>query len=300
MDSQYIFSRLVIILAFASFGCGDDDTSGTTTSGTTTTSGSGGGGGEGGGSTTGSGGAPPVQAALVSFAHLSPDAPAIELCVSTGEDFFGPVLQGLGVAYSLKYRDVLAPVQIPAGPNTFRIVPADATSCDTPLSDSLDATVPTMPGKAYTLMVVGRTSPPDDASAIQMKGLDADLTPTSGKLKLRFAHVSTSAPNLDLGIGSDSNFQPLFTDVPYGTAGEISGATYLELDPLVDATLSVRRHGINTDVLLAPQISLSGDGMATAFAISDTGQSTDPSHILLCNDSGPKLNFTFITCSVVP
>jgi Domain of unknown function (DUF4397) len=301
MNGQYIVCTLGMVCALTSFGCSDGDTPGTTatTSSSSGDSGSGGTGGQGGGGTGGE--APSPETAFVSIAHLSVDAPTVEFCVSDGNGgFIGPVLGSIGVVKGLSYRQVLSHIEIPAGPSTYRLVPADATSCDVPLKDSLDSTITIAPNMVYTFMVIGQSNPPSDAKAIQVKSIEDSPARTSGKMDLRFVNVSPGAPGLDLGTGSDVTFMPLFLDVAYGSTGMVSGKSFLERDPAVDVTLSVRAHGAVTDALVAPKVSLASGGITTAYALSKSSASTSPSELLVCDASLPPKNYTFIQCSVVP
>lgn len=303
MNSQYIVCTLGMALALTSFGCSDGDTPGTTATTSSSSSsgdgGSGGGGGQGGGGMGGE--APSPETAFVSIAHLSVDAPTVEFCVSDGNGgFIGPVLGGIGVVKGLAYRQVLSHIQIPAGPSIYRLVPADATSCDVPLKDSLDSTITIAPNMAYTFMVIGQSAPPGDAKAIQVKSIEDSPARTDGKMDLRFVNASPGTPNLDLGIGSDIMFMPLFLDVAYGTTGLVAGKSFLERDPVVDATLSVRAHGTVTDALVAPKVSLASGGITTVYALSKSSASMSPSELLVCDASLPPKNYTFIQCSVVP
>lgn len=298
MSSKYIISVSAMLLLAVSSGCGDDDDS-ATTSGVGAGSGVGGAGGAGGQGGGGTGGAPPPPlTSSVSIAHLSPDAPPIDLCLSGGDDnYFGPVLKFAALTNSFAYRQILAPLDLAAGSTKYRIVRGDAIDCSTPLAGSVDSILETAPNEAYSFAIVGQNNPPDEAKAIRMIRLDDDRASTTDSVKLRFVHLSPDTPNLDFGTSAGGTFSPLFLDVAYGTAGVASGATYLEMPPLVDTTLTVRRNGSDTDTLVVPQVDVSGGAITTAFLIGKSDGTPEPLELLLCKDNGPKLNYTFTVCS---
>lgn len=298
MSIQQGVITAAVLLAVALTACGSDEGTNALTGG----GGSGGQGsttGQGGSGAPGSGGTPPAPSpmAFVRLAHLSPGAPAIDLCVDFGDgNFIGPLLKANGLVYSLSYLDVTALFPFPAGPITHRPIPGDATSCDTPIDGARDVTITTSPGQAHTFVLIGQAQ----GGSVEMQSFGDDVMPAEDKLKLRLVHASPDAPNVDLGVAAGGEFQELFADVAYGAEGAASGKTYREMPALGKAALSVRHHGSDVDALVAPSMDLDVGVIATAFLIGNSSGSPKPLQLLLCKDNGPKRNYTYTPCTAFP
>ena len=162
------FATVVALLAgvFATAACGDDSSANTTADGggfdATTASPS-----TDGGPPSDAPAAPPQT--LLRIAHLSPDAPAIDVCVAPHgtTTFQGPLVAGLasslgltastaggaigndGGVIGLSFTEVSAYISLDPGAYDVRIVAAGASSCDVPLGAvPLDAGAPTAAGDA--------------------------------------------------------------------------------------------------------------------------------------------------------
>lgn len=285
-------------------GCSDDETetpaSTTTSSTTSSTTGAGGEGtgGEGGGGGAGGGAA---ATADVRVAHLSSDAPAVDVCVTAdGATWVGPVMKSLGATDGLAFQQVTGYLALPAATYTARLVAPNAADCETSL-----AGLPDVPGLAvaeggsYTVAAIGALAPTGNEEAFRVTAFVDDADVASGKAKLRFVHASADTPNVDVGTGEGASFSAVFTDVAFGTVGKVGGKDYLETDPLTDVTISARATGTTTDALVLPGVSLPAGAIATAFAIGNLDGTPSPLAVLVCVDNGsPAANLT--PCSVLP
>jgi hypothetical protein len=231
------------------------------------------------------------ERALVRVAHLSPDAPAVDVCITTaGGAFTEPLLASLNSRLGLAYPQVTAYVELPIASYDVRVIVATDTTCDTAaVPDTKGITL--APGLVATVAAIGDLD--RSGAAIADPGFrlavfaDADTT-TAGKAKLRFVHASPGTPNVDVGIHSAGVFTRLFGNVEFGKVavhGGIDSIGYLETDPLT-TSIAARVTGSTTNALFIPNVSLAAGNRVTAFAIGNkTGSSTNPLAVLLCTDS---------------
>lgn len=282
--------------------CSDDETSDNTNP-TTASSGSGassngGSGAEGGSGATGggdvggggSGGAPgDVGAARV--AHLGPDAPAVDFCVSpdAGTTWIGPVMAGvLSDDDGLAFTEVTGYIELPVGTYTARLVAPASANCDTSLASLPDISdIQIAADTDYTLAATGMLTPAGDDEAFAVRAYADDNAVPAGQAKLRFIHASPDTPNVDVGTGSGDTFAAVFSNVAYGTVGQVGGMDYLTTPPLVDVTVSARATGTTTDALVLEGVSLPADAVATAFAIGNLDGDPADLQVLVCVDNGP-------------
>jgi hypothetical protein len=258
----------------------------------------------GGGGTDASADAGGGTSAYVRVAHLSPDAPAVDFCVSPhgASTFTGPVLASKGVAAGISYPSVTEYLPLPAGRYDVRIVAPASTSCATPLASLPDYTsLPALTAGAYaTIAAEGEVA----AGATNPFGLTAyfdDATVASGKGALRFVHASPSTPPVDVGLGGGVLFTPLFSNVAFGaiaTGSSVDTNGYVVTSPITSAEISARAHGTSTDVLSIVGASLPAGAIATAFAIGKIGDTSHPLGVLLCVDNGSPTG-ALSACSVV-
>ncbi|MEJ7735584.1 MAG: DUF4397 domain-containing protein [Polyangiaceae bacterium] len=302
---------LFIPLALLSACSDDDDANGTGTPGAASSgagaSGSGGTGG--GGSSTGgegaggggAGGGAAVGAARV--AHLAPDAPAVDFCVSpdAGTTWIGPVMDGvLGDADGLAFTEVTGYLELPVGTYTARLVAPASANCDTALADLPDvADIQVAEATDYTLAATGMLTPAGDDEAFAVRAYGDDNAVPAGQAKLRFIHASPDTPNVDVGTGSGETFAAVFTNVAYGTVGQVGGMDYLTTPPLDGITVSARATGTDTDALVIPGVSLPADAVATAFAIGNLDGDPADLQVLVCVDNGP-LTDGLTSCTALP
>jgi hypothetical protein len=230
-------------------------------------------------------------------AHLSPDAPAVDVCVNPGSGFIGPVLAGAGDSDGLAYSEATSYVEVPAATYSVRIVAPGSANCNTALGGLPDVTgVAVAANSDYTAAAVGMLTPAGDDEAFSIKLMADDNTPANAaKAYLRFVHASPDTPAVDVGTGSGSSFTAVWTGVEFGEVGQVAGGDYLETDPLTDATVSARATGTTADALVIPGVDLPAGVVATAFAIGNLDGAPKPLKVLVCQDTAATA-----TCAVVP
>lgn len=250
-------------------------------------------------------GAAPERAQL-RIAHLSPDAPAVDVCLakSGSTAFTGPLLRSLGANAGLSYPQVTEYIALPVASYDVRIVLAGATSCDT-------AAVPDTRGVAVSnglfatvaaIGVLDRSGPAANDPAFRL-AVFADATSAgAGKAKLRFVHASPGTPAVDVGVLQGNAFTSLFGNVAFSKVAVQTGVDaqgYLEVNPLT-ATIAARPAGSNVNALVLPNVTLPANAVVTAFAIGGkTGATTNPLRALLCTDT-PRSSNLLATCTVAP
>ena len=161
---------------------------------------------------------PSAGTAQVRVAHLSPDAPAVDVYVD-----------GTRAVSGAAFRDVTGYLTVPAGSASIRVTPAGATS-----PAVIDATVTLGAGRSYTVAATGLLA------AIQPLVLEDDRG-TTGQAKVRFVHASPDAPAVDIAV---TGGPVLFTNVPFrqGTGyPEVAPSTYdLEARPAGSAAVALK------------------------------------------------------------
>lgn len=216
----------VMLLAVALVGCSDDDNNPMTSN---------------------------SMNASLRVAHLSPDAPAVDVWVDGDR-----VLQD--VAYQT-FSDYL---EVPAGDLNIQVTPAGAT---TPVVINADVTL--TENNAYTVAATGLLSAGDLSPII----LVDNRSPNSGTAQVRFVHTSADAPAVNVGVASGPT---LFSNVEFREASDylsVGQGTY-------DLSVQVAANGtevlqVNGQELMAGTnytvfaIGLAGDGSLAALPVVD-------------------------------
>jgi len=178
---------------------------------------------------------------LVRVAHLSPDAPAVDVLVN-----------GARVVTGAAFGDATGYLALPAGSARIQVVPAGASS---PVV--IDATLELANGAAYTVAATGFLG----AGDLKPLVLSDDLSP-SGQAKVRFVHASPDAPAVDIAV---TNGPVLFPNVAFrefkGYA-QVAGGSY---------DLEARPAGSTAVALRVPGVSLANGTNYTIFAIGRLG-----------------------------
>jgi Domain of unknown function (DUF4397) len=179
---------------------------------------------------------------LVRVAHLSPDAPAVDVLVN-----------GARVVTGAAFGDATGYLALPAGPARIQVVPAGASS---PVV--IDATLDLAAGAAYTVAATGFLG----ASDLNPIVLRDDLSPVSGQAKVRFVHASPDAPAVDIAV---TDGPVLFSSVAFrefqGYAQVPGGAYNLEARPAGSTAVALR----------VPDVVLGGGANYTIFAVGSLG-----------------------------
>jgi len=177
--------------------------------------------------------------AAVRVAHLSPDAPAVDVWVDGAVALSGVSFPALS--------DYLA---VPAGARTIQVTVAGTT---TPVL--IDATLDLMAGTSYTVAATGFAS---DLQAL----VTVDGRMGGSQAGVRFVHASPDAPAVDVAVAGGA---VLFPAVPFRGASDyisVPGASY---------DLEVRLAGTSTVALSVPGVVLTNGTSTTIFAIGLAG-----------------------------
>jgi hypothetical protein len=253
------------------------------------------------------------QRAHVRVAHLSPDAPIIDVCLTpTGTTFSGtPLLRSLAVTTGLSYAQVTKYLEVPVQTYNVRLVLATATNCLTPaVPDTMNVVVTN--GLYATVGALGDLMVPDAGAAdagtdpafalkVFVDNTGAPVPPSN--IGLRFVHASPGTGPVDVGLGSAGTFATVFGNVAFGNVAIGAGIDlngYVSTGPFASQTISVRATGGTIDVLVVPNVTIAAGSLATAFAIGNkTGDVTNPLRVLLCTDSAVPAG-AFTPCTVMP
>jgi hypothetical protein len=243
-------------------------------------------------------------------AHLSPDAPAVDVCLkaSTKADFSGvqPTLKGQGAAAGLAFAQVTKALEVEAGSYDIRIVAPNAADCSTSLAGLPDFNNNALTaGSSVTVAAIGFvTKPAGNNNGFTLKAFLNDATkPEATKTKLRIVHTSPDTPGVDAGTGSGAGFSILATNFSYPNVWNPAGVSdkgYLTLDKLNNTTLSVRLNGANTDALELSGLSTNGSDIYTGWAIGQAAGTGDKRlSVLLCDESGAATG-ALTSCTRLP
>jgi hypothetical protein len=178
---------------------------------------------------------PTKGAANVRVAHLSPDAPPVDVYVNSTKALSG-----------VSFKDISSYLPVPAGSANFRVTPANAAS---PVV--IDATVNLNEGGNYTVAATGLLA------SIQPLVLEDDRG-TTGQSKVRFVHASPDAPAVDLAV---TGGPVLFSGVSFRQASgypQVAPATY---------DLEARPAGTSAVALAVPGVTLRPGTNYTVFAV---------------------------------
>ncbi|ARS91216.1 DUF4397 domain-containing protein [Natrarchaeobaculum aegyptiacum] len=202
-------------------------------------------------------------------AHLSPDAPTIDIYVD-GER----VREGISYGTVTDYRD-LAP-----GTYTIQVVPTGVDPAEAVLEETVEAgdVDPTVDG---LLAVIGEVAA--ENQPLEALFLDDDNSPVDpGTARVRVLHASPDAPAVDVVAGETG--EALFENVAFGESG------YIEV-PEGEYTIDIYPAGDRETSVFEVDVSLAGGTVYSAFAIGylepDTAPADEPFEILLTEDSIP-------------
>ncbi|WP_254533480.1 DUF4397 domain-containing protein [Natrinema gelatinilyticum] len=198
-------------------------------------------------------------------AHLSPDAPNIDVYVD-GER----VREGISYRTVTEYRDL--------GPGTYtiQVVPAG----EDPAGAVLEETAEIGDGDS-TLAVIGEVAA--ENQPLQALVLEDDNSPVDpGTARVRVLHASPDAPAVDVVAGE--NGDALFENVAFGESG------YIEV-PEGEYTLVIYPAGDREASVFEIDVSLAGGAVYSAFAVgyleTESAPADEPFDILLTEDSLP-------------
>jgi hypothetical protein len=176
--------------------------------------------------------------AMVRVAHLSPDAPAVDV-----------YLGGNKALSNVPFGAVSDYLSVPAGTYPIKVLPAGAPAADRGV---IEASATVEGGKAYTVAAAGRLAQ-IGASIFA----DDRTAPRAGKAKIRVIHASPDAPAVDIAVKGGP---VLFSNLAFKAA-----SAYAEVDPGT-YDLEVRPAGTTTVALALPGVRLDANTAYSAIA----------------------------------
>ena len=156
----------------------------------------------------------PETDASLRVAHLSPDAPNVDI-----------YLDGDAVLEDVPYRTVSDYLDVASG--TYDVMITAAGDMETVVFDeALD-----VPAAEITVAAVGELAEETQPFAVEV--YEDDVSDPGENARIRLVHAAPDAPNVDVTAGGDA----LFTDVPFGAAGAVEvppGEYELEVRPATE------------------------------------------------------------------
>ncbi|MGF7059090.1 hypothetical protein HNR33_002770 [Brassicibacter mesophilus] len=184
---------------------------------------------------------PQQQVSYVRVFHASPDAPAVDVLVNNRP-----------VATDLKYKEFTNYLPFYPGRYSIKVFPAGNRT-----NAVIDTEVNVPPGSIYTLAAVGKLN---EISLLPI--LDPRMPIPSGKVYIRFGHLSPNAPKVDVRLSDGTT---LFRNVGFKEV-----TRYIPVDPGT-YTLEVFPAGTNRRVLYVPNVTLKGNRFYTVYAVGLAG-----------------------------
>ena len=183
-----------------------------------------------------------LRPASVRVAHLSPDAPAVDIWVD-----------GSRVLENVPFKAVSDYLSLKPGEHKVQVSPAGASE---PIV--IDATVSLQAKKAYTVAATGLLKKENLKPVV----LVDDRMPERKKAKVRFVHTSPDAPAVDVAVTSGPI---LFKNVAFRKSSD-----YVSVDA-GSYDLEVRLAGTETVALRVPGVKLSAGTNYSVFAVGLAG-----------------------------
>lgn len=212
-----LISAAVLVLAVALVGCSDDDSNPITNQNTS----------------------------KVRVAHLSPDAPAVDVWVD-----------GAKVLTNVPFKAVSNYLDVASGMHNVKVTPAGAAS-PVVIDANLDLTANT----AYTVAATGLLAQSDLVPIV----LVDNLTTMNGSAQVRFVHMSPDAPEVDVAVAAGPT---LFDNVNFRESSSYIGVgsgTY---------NLSVKIASSGAEALQVNGQALNAGTNYTIFAVGLAGNGT--------------------------
>lgn len=197
---------------------------------------------------------------MVRVAHLSPDAPAVDVWVN-----------GARALSNVPFRAVSGYLALPAGATTVWVVPAGATT-----PRVIDATVTLQAGKMYTIAATGLLNPGANQPRLAPAVFEDNLpTLAAGQTAIRVVHTSPNTPGVDVAVRGGA---VVITNLVFPNA---SG--YLTV-PAGTYNFDVRPTGTTTVALPLNNVALEAGKVYTVFAVGLLGNTTTPLGVVVAVD----------------
>ncbi|TBH21568.1 DUF4397 domain-containing protein [Thermus thermamylovorans] len=187
-----------------------------------------------------------AQGAMVRVAHLSPDAPAVDVLVN-----------GQRAITGLAFKEVTPYIPLPAARVRVQVVPAGQ---DAPVV--IDAELDLREGVYYTVAATGFLA---QIRPQVYTDLLAGFFPRAGFARVRVVHTSPDAPAVDVAVRGGP---VLFSNLPFPRASQ-----YLVV-PAGRYDLEVRVAGTTTVALELPGVNLESGKTYTVFAVGSVQAGT--------------------------
>ena len=248
--------------------------------------------------------------ARIRVAHLSPDAPAVRVCVTAKSGTFSA--SDTPATPALSFKQISTYVSVPAGEYKARIVAGDAANCGAALAAPFaDVPLPAVAsGQVVTAAAIGKLSALGGATGLTVAVVeDLPATPAEGKVHLRFFHAAptTNIP-VFVGVASGSSLAAaLFSNVAFGKSDATLDATK-GFKP-VDTTATKARLGATATPTPAtvwathphPASGLPDRAIRSIFAIDAAGAANAGDvDVLVVDDTAAGANGLNDTAVVLP
>jgi|GEM_PF-370768 uncharacterized protein DUF4397 len=276
---RFAVATAAVLTVVVWFGCGDDT--------------------NGGGGNNG----PPQNKAWVRFGNLSPDAPAIDICVkqSTASSWGSPVLAANSISGGLTYPGMSKVIFIDPGASLdFRAV-APGGTCDTPVGIDLTAQTLNAHG-TYTITAVGLLAQGASGPYRLQQYIEHAEAPATGKARFRFVNVIPDAPPIADGIADGGTWERSLTEaeMPFrvGASGVGIVDGYQDIDPNPAFPLTIRASPpeTNLDLYTAP-INFRAGVITAVWAIGQVAGLGDQRLGYFVCDEGPAADGGVTDCA---
>ena len=224
------------------------------------------------------------EEAQVRVAHLSPDAPSVDVYVNDEPvDELGDVSYGTVSTY----------LPLSAGSQNVKVYAAGNSS-----DPVIDADLDLRAGAAYTVAAIGLVG--DDSLQAQVYEDDNSL-PAGGDSRLRVIHASPDVDSVDIG---PKNSPDLFTNVGFPNATKYA-AVPADTYPLVGTLTGSGEVAFTADATLAPKtvytvfgIGLANEGTFKVMVVEDAGTGGGSEEALPMPDTG-GVSTVWILCAAL-
>jgi len=245
--------------------------------------------------------------AHIRVAHLSPDAPAVKVCVTAKSATFSAADQPMTPA--LAYKSVSIYLDVEPGEYKTRLVGDAALDCSTPLANLPDVELPPIPANGYkTAAAIGKIADAGKPTAFQVTSyLDTLDTPAPGTVNLKLFHAAPTTPGpLFVGFASvdcTSVETALFSNASFGKSDPTNGYKSIATST-TKATLAASINANANLVWFSRTLSANGlpdQAIRTLFAIDAAG-ATAPGQIdiMMCDDTDQGTEGLNKSCVVLP
>lgn len=179
----------------------------------------------------------PIAPSYIRLLHASPNAPAVDIYAN-----------GSPIARNLNYRGFTEYLAIPGGNYSIVVFPAGQTT-----NPVLNTNINVPDGSIFTIAAIGLLP-----NITLLPAIEPRMNIPTGKLMLRFVHLSPNAPNVDLETQTGDL---AFSNVAY------QGITqYIPISP-GNYTFNLKVTGTDQNVLYVPNIRLEAGRFYTIYSI---------------------------------